>query len=188
MLTRSTVRAAKNQKPDPNDSIMDEKTGNLWQILSTNLEWIRSSDTKATAILTIYGIVITLVYSNASDILKTINLNPTMIFFSVLSAFTSLLAIFFGFRVIQPRVFPPSYVSVIFFGSVVSNFKDMESYHQFVNKLLDRKEGLDIDLARQIYINSVIASKKYRDVAYSIRFFVASLVLLLSELTFTLLR
>ncbi len=161
---------------------MDEKTGNLWQILETNLEWIRSSDNKATAILTIYGIVITLVYSNASEIFDSINENNALTTLSIISAITSLGAIYFGFRVIQPRVLPPNYISVIFFGSVASNFKDMDSYDGYVSKMLDRKEGLDADLTRQIYINSVIASKKYRDVANSIRFFVASLVILLSEL------
>ncbi|MEZ4949133.1 MAG: hypothetical protein R2784_07075 [Saprospiraceae bacterium] len=49
---------------------MDEKTENYWKILETNLDWIRYSDAKATGILTIYGLLVTIAFTNLNRIIE----------------------------------------------------------------------------------------------------------------------
>lgn len=51
---------------------IDEKLENYWRILQTNLDWIKSSDQKATIILTIYGIIIPFVNSRSDELMKAI--------------------------------------------------------------------------------------------------------------------
>ncbi len=158
---------------------MDEKTGNYWKILETTLEWIRYSDAKATAILTIYGIVITVVFSNLQNILSFLSGSAWIAVLAVLPLLSSLIAIFFGFRCISPRMERSSYRSIMFFGSIMKHFPDEEAFREATHKVLDTRVGLDDDLAHQIYINSRIAHKKFRDVSLSIRFFVISMVMAL---------
>jgi len=40
----------------------------LWKILLKNIEWIKFSDTKAVFLLTIYGVLLTIVYSNSGKV------------------------------------------------------------------------------------------------------------------------
>lgn len=160
---------------------MDEKTENYWRILQTNLDWIKYSDAKATGLLTVYGVLVTVAFSNKDAFVGILHSRP-LVFILTLTVVVSLLAIFYGFRCISPRLKTPSHVSMIFFGSIVSNFKSMEDYREFSHKLLNSKVGIDDELARQIYINATIAAAKFRDVSLSIRYFIISFLLLMLEI------
>ncbi len=156
---------------------MDEKTGNYWKILETTLEWIRYSDAKATAILTIYGIIVTVVFSKFEEVMNLQEESSYLWMLMMLPLLSSLVAIFYGFRCINPRMEKSDNASIMFFGSITKRYKTEEEFRQATHKVLDSKVGLDDDLAHQIFINSRVAYKKFRDVSLSIRFFVISIVL-----------
>lgn len=166
---------------------MDEKTENYWRILEANLEWIRYSDAKATGILTIYGIIITVAFTKIIDILEVISGSWMLITMTTASGISSLLAIYYGFRSISPRLLTQYDKSIIFFGSIVENSNDVQTFRDFSHRLLDSPAGLDNALAAQIFINARIASVKFRNVSSSIRYFVASFLILLGEMVVILL-
>lgn len=161
---------------------MDEKTENYWRILQTNLEWIRYSDAKATGILTIYGVLITVAFTNIVEIFEFITTSWILIALTMLAGFSSLIAIYYGFRSISPRVETMDHKSIIFFGSIMEHSETMESFRRYSHEVLDSRVGLDDDLARQIYINARIASAKFQNVSSSIRYFIVSFLLLLAEM------
>lgn len=166
---------------------MDEKTENYWRILEANLEWIRYSDAKATGILTIYGVLITVAFTKILDILEIISSSYLLIGLTTVSGLASLVAIYYGFRSISPRLIVEQHRSIIFFGSIVQHSSDVNSFRAYSHEVLDSPRGLDDDLAAQIYVNARIASLKFKNVSASIRYFIISFLTLLSEMVLFLL-
>lgn len=158
-----------------------EKSEHYWRILEAIHESIRYSNVKATAILTVYGILISLAYSNLDLIVSGVDRSLYIMVLAGLVALLSSLAIFFAFRSIQPRLLASDYPSVIFFNSITKNFEDCESYIRKAEEVIDSDQGIGIeeDLARQIHINARIASAKFALIRHSVQFFVLSLLLLL---------
>ena len=71
---------------------IDEVTENYWRILDVNLAWIRQSDTKAYTIFMIYGISISLVFSNVEMIAAMVKNSYIVLILSVLYLVASLVA------------------------------------------------------------------------------------------------
>ena len=166
---------------------MDEKTENYWRILEANLTWIRYSDAKATGILTIYGVLITVAFTKIFDILEVISTSWMLIVLTTVSGVSSLVAIYYGFRSISPRLLTQDHRSIIYFGSIVKHSSDMQAFRAYSHEVLDSPLGLDNDLAAQIYINAQIASLKFKNVSASIRYFIVSFLTLLAEMVLFLL-
>ncbi len=57
------------------------KIQEYWNILGNINDWIKYSDTKATILLTLYGVIITIVYTNANDTLIGFNSSNWTLFF-----------------------------------------------------------------------------------------------------------
>lgn len=161
------------------ESSLDSVAENYWRILDVNLAWIRQSDTKAYTIFMIYGISISLVFSNV-DMIKSLIINSKLVMLlAVIYLGASLVAIIFGFRCIQPSLklkFPPS---VIFFGSIARTYTTPEDYHQQSKKVLGDPDKMNQELCNQIFINSIIARGKFEDITKSISAFLVSLITLL---------
>jgi hypothetical protein len=169
----------KNWKNPP---IMDEKTGNYWKILETTIDWIKYSDAKATGILSIFGLIVTVVYANIDDI-RTVMVDSVAVgVLTILAGLSSMIAIFFAFRCISPRIVKNQSNSIMFFGDIVNGFNSAEEYKAKTHQILDSNVGLDNELAQQIFVNSQIAKKKFKDVGMAIRFFVTSILFLLFEI------
>jgi hypothetical protein len=165
---------------------MDEKTANYWRILEINLDWIKFSDAKATGILTIYGIIVTVVYSNAVDIFGGEGVPLSQIIISATFGLASLAAIYYAFRCITPRIMPSNQPSIIFFTTIRQYYPLMEDYLKASHDVLDSKVGLDEQLARQIHINALIAQQKFNNVTLSIRYFVISILLLIGDIVMSI--
>ncbi len=162
-----------------NESSLDASVDNYWRILDVNLAWIRQSDQKAYTIFTIYGISISLVFSNIAIIKNLLEKSIVVDVVSVIYFISSLIAIIYGFRCIQPNIhmkFPPS---IVFFGNIASNFKSPVEYHDHSKEIIVHIEKMQQELCNQIYINSIIAHKKYNDLKKSITAFLVSLISLL---------
>ena len=158
---------------------IDEVTENYWRILDVNLAWIRQSDTKAYTIFMIYGISISLVFSNVEMIAAMVKNSYIVLILSVLYLVASLVAIVFGFRCIQPSLklkFPPS---IIFFGSIARSVSSPEEYYAKSLKVLEAHDKIQMELCNQIYINSIIASGKFDDISKSRSAFLVSLITIL---------
>lgn len=168
---------------------MDEKTENYWRILEMNLEWIRYSDAKAAGILTVYGVIVTVVYSKAAELFAKTGSNgwfSAEMITTITFGLASLIAIYYAFRCITPRIVKSEHPSIIFFTTIRQHYHTMQDYQDATHQILESRVGLDEQLAQQIYINAKIAQQKFSNVANSIRYFVLSILLLVADIAVTI--
>ena len=147
-----------------------------WNILSKTTDWIKFADTKAVVILTVYGIIITIIYSNAAEVYNFLSQTWIFIILSSISTIFGAISIGYSFSAINPKIKNDNPNSLIYFGHI------QEKYYNDLSDALKENENIEIQISEQIYSNSKIAWKKYRNVSISIKFFVASIALVLIEL------
>jgi hypothetical protein len=152
------------------------KIQEYWNILGNINDWIKYSDTKATILLTLYGIIITIIYSNATESLNGINNSNWTLFFSVLSIIFSALSIVFAFLCINPKLKNSNPNSIIYFGHIQEKFKNADEYYTKSSEILSNETKHQKELSEQIHSTSVIAWKKFKNISWSIRFFAGSLI------------
>ena len=156
---------------------------NLWKTLTTINEWVRFSEGKAVALLTAQGVLIA--------VLSQILLTGNQIFGTIESLLSGIAIIlntasmFFSFLCLNPRLKLRGGISPLFFGSIASSFKDSIEYYEFYRSKMNTDETISKELCGQIFVNSQIANRKYRHVAYSIRLFFGSA---LAWILFTVVR
>ncbi len=152
------------------------KIQEYWNILGSVNDWIKYSDTKATILLTLYGVIITIVYSNSTDVLSGITNSNWTLTFSVLSAICSLISIVFAFLCINPRLKNENPNSIIYFGHIQKKFQNANDYLSSSLEIFENESNYQKELTEQIHTNSGIAWKKFSNVTWSLRFFFGTLV------------
>ncbi|MDP3314141.1 Pycsar system effector family protein [Lutibacter sp.] len=155
------------------------KTQEYWNILGNINDWIKYSDTKATILLTLYGVLITIIYSNSTDVLIGLNKSNWILGFSIISMIFSLISIIFSFLCINPRLKNENPNSIIYFGHIKEKFKNSDEYSIHSSNILSSDESYLKELTEQIHTNSSIAWKKFSNVTWSIRFFFGVLICLI---------
>jgi len=153
-------------------------TQELWNILTKTTDWVKYSDTKAVLLLTVHGILLTIIYTNAYNVYDYSFENWFTILLTILITGTTLTSIVYSFLVINPRLENNNPTSLIYFGHIQEQFKDYSSYYQAVKDTFTDNEKLNGQISEQIHINSIIAWKKFSMFTLSMRYFFTSLVLL----------
>lgn len=148
---------------------------NQKDILQYNVEWLKFAETKATLIITVQGVLLTIIYTNAKDLYEAITSSNVQFVLTVISALLFLLTLLFSFLAINPNLKNNLKKSAIYFGTI-KNYKNYSEYHNTLKEL--NEEEINEMLSEQIYINSNIAWNKFVKVGWAIRFF-SSLVLVL---------
>lgn len=149
------------------------------QILQLNIEWLRFSETKATLILTVYGIILTLVYTNSTSVFASIKGSCMILTLAFLYGAVSLASITMAFWCINPILKSKNPNSIIYFGHISKKFKSESEYKNFAHSVLENEDSYHDQLTGQIFSISKIAWKKYTCVTWSLRLFISSLVLML---------
>jgi Family of unknown function (DUF5706) len=152
-------------------------TQELWNILTKTTDWVKYSDTKAVLLLTLHGVVLTVIYTNANSVYEFSSSNWFTILLTFAIAGTSLASIIYSFLVVNPRLKNNNPTSLIYFGHIQEKFKNYTDYFQSAKAVLNDKEKLDEQLAEQIHINSKVAWKKYSFIGLSFRYFFATIIL-----------
>lgn len=150
-----------------------------WSILQNNIEWLKFSETKATLILTLYGLILTILYTNSKEVLESVRKSNWILFLLIISAATSILSIVYAFLVVNPRLNNINPNSIIYFGHIQKKYVTCKSYKESADKVLENEGQFTDQIAEQIHSISKIAWKKYTYFAYSFRLFVCSLSMLL---------
>ena len=158
------------------------KEQEYWNILNNINDWIKYSDTKATILLTIYGVIITIIYSNANESLIGITDSNWVLCFSILSTISSVLSILFCFLCINPRLKNNNPNSVIYFGHIQEKFNNAEEYSKQASDIINDTKLYYKELSEQIHTNSKIAWNKFKNVTWGIRFFFFSLLFMVSSI------
>lgn len=166
------------------------------QNLNRIVSWIHNCDTKSSFILTLQGLVLSLIFtSNFSSYFTetfqrnfTTELNLETILFFIegvvlsLFLFTSLMQLVHILLALVARLNPKIYKekglvldSIFFFGSIASM-----DYEKFKNTLKDSDEAkIENDLDSQIFINSKICNLKFKYYNKAIMYLFFSLILVI---------
>ncbi len=157
---------------------MEEKE-EYWKILNNTNDWIKYSDTKATIILTMFGVLITIIYSNSAEVLAGIQNSNWILFFSILTGICTTLSILFAFLCINPKLTNSNPNSIIYFGHIKKKFKTSEEYSKKASKIMANSDSYRKELAEQVHTNSKIAWGKFKNVTWCVRFLFSSLSFML---------
>lgn len=157
-----------------------------WKIMQQNVDWIKFSDQKAGLLLSVYGIISTLLYTNSHDVYAAFKTDKYLLYLGVLSIALAAISIYFCFRTINPWLRNSNPQSIVFFGHI-SAHKSYKDYLAHSKAILNKQDDYECHLAEQIYINAGICKRKFENVAYGIRFFIAFIgTLLFAVLTYLL--
>ncbi|SDP86407.1 hypothetical protein SAMN05428975_3127 [Mucilaginibacter sp. OK268] len=150
-----------------------------WEILQTNIEWLRFSETKATLVLTVYGVLFTLIYTNSTAVFTSVSASGWLLFMVFVYVGFALTSIGFAFLCINPILQNKNPNSIIYFGHISKKFKNKREYMDFAKTILDDEEKYADQITEQIYVISKVAWNKYVKVTWALRFFIGGLAWLL---------
>lgn len=186
----STEKNSNNTKPN-----IDYQIEITTQTLERNLGFISNCDNKASIILTAVGVLLTIILTSEGlasikDILKKSLSQITFLnFIYMFMFFSSVIILLSGILFLISVLIARSGISetkgfknsLIFFGGI-NSFNRIANYEKAIKKM-DKKDLLD-DLISQIYINSKIATKKYRKYNLGLKFTVVGFFLFIGVILF----
>jgi len=158
-----------------------------WQILQLNIEWLRFSETKATLVLTVYGVIFTIAYANSTAVFTSLSTSGWLLILIFLYGGLSLTSIVFAFLCVNPALKNKSPTSIIYFGHIKKDVS-VATYKTRAQVIIDDEDKLTDEITEQIHIISKIAWQKYRSVGWSLRFFIGSLIILILSVFFYLIH
>jgi len=165
-----------------------EKYEQYWAILKNNQEMIRFSEVKAGLVVSIFGVLFSLMLNSVTWIKDAIE-HWHMIQIGILGLFIllTMISLFYAFRVFMPRFENKNPTSVIYFGDIVADFKEYKAYHAYLENAVVDDAQMSMQLAEQIHTNSSIALKKMQSVNKAMRYMMIALFLLIVLVGFLLL-
>lgn len=147
-------------------------------------EAIRSADQKVAVLLGFQGVLLTLIFPNATTLLSQTS-NPFAIVTSILGLILLLAGITKSLMAIIPRLNNKAgNLTFSYFGSIAQ--RSFENFSEKVEAL--SYENYRKNLIREIYDVSKIALAKYTNFRQSVIFFSIGMILLLAAYSFSLLR
>lgn len=157
-------------------------TQELWNILTKTTDSVRYSDSKAVSLLTVHGVIITVIYTNATIVYSYVASCTMTLILGFMTAVSILASVVISFMVVRPFMVKNTPPSLMYFGNIQANYKNHQDYYQALKETFSDSDKIDEQLAQQIHINSIIAWRKFTMVGRSIQFFYVSLFLLLVNL------
>lgn len=158
---------------------MNNQIENYWKIYLMINDWIKFADVKAGILLTIYGLISTIVYTNANSVYLNLQVSSFRIIICVGICLSSIVSITYTFLCINPRLNKPNIKSIIFFGDIANKFDSFENYYDESVRIVKDDPKLIKQITEQIYTNSLIASKKFHNIKIAVQFFSISIFLLI---------
>lgn len=157
----------------------DEKINVYWSGIGYINGLNRSSEIKAGLIISFYGLLLGVVFEVATGVESSLELN--LLLSSILLVFVFFVArsIYFSFKCFMPQIETKFSPNMFFFHDAVTKYGQSKDYAKQLMELMDDETQLYEQLGEQIYVNSLIASKKFRDVNKSVKNLVFSFIPLL---------
>jgi hypothetical protein len=155
------------------------KSDNYWNILNSIDDSIKFADAKAIALLSIYSILITILFTGSGVITSFTELNVLEIIVLVFSCLSFIISTYYAFRCLRPSFIYKSKESILFFSSISNQFESAEKYYESSYKILSDDKKLFEQLSEQVFTKSKIASGKYKQVKISFNFFIIFIIFLI---------
>lgn len=152
---------------------MKKQIEQLWKVYDTTNEWIRFSDTKATAILAMNGIIAGFYFSNMTKLQNMLAIRHILIIPLVVGVCTILFSTICSALCMVPRLKIVKDDSLIFFSDIAKGYSTVDSYEKAIKKTLT-DDGVKTEITHQIWANSKVAHEKYNWITYSVYFFAAT--------------
>lgn len=147
-----------------------EKYEQYWHILKNNQEMIRFSEVKAGLVISIFGLLFSVLLSSTTWIKEQLADGPWyLLMLVIVFILITLVSMYYAFLCFRPRFENKNPTSVVYFGDIVSDFPKYMDYHTYVEKTVVDDHEMSIQLAEQIHTNSTIAFRKFRVVSKSIK-------------------
>ena len=158
---------------------MEDLVDHYWGAINYIFGLIKASEIKAGLILSFYGIVLNLIYQGFGSTIGSLQEDELFLALLMLWFNATVISIYFSFRCFMPRIESNYEKNVFFFGDIISSFGDIKSYSRTLYEISTDELKLFEQLGEQIFINSKIASEKFKNVNHSLRYLSISLILLL---------
>jgi hypothetical protein len=157
-----------------------EKYEQYWHILHNSQEMIRFPEVKAGLVISVYGILFSVMLNSSTWIRESMDGWPVVVFVIIGFFVTAtLISLYFAFKCFRPRFENKNPTSIIYFGDIVSDFKEYMAYHSFLEKTVIDDVEMSVQLAEQIHTNSSIARRKFQAVSKAIKVLFVSVFLLI---------
>jgi hypothetical protein len=145
-------------------------------------EWIRFSDTKAAIILGIYGAVGAVALPGLIDNISLIQENDVLFVFLTIGMVLSILSVIFSILCLIPTLRIKGKIkteepSLIYFKNIAENYSNPIDYDNKINETIGNTVELQKQFTQQIWINSKIATKKYKSIILSVWFLIGSIII-----------
>jgi hypothetical protein len=141
----------------------------LWNNYILTHDLIKFSDTKAAAILAADGVIALIIFANISNIKDYIVNDNTIQLLFIIGTISYCGSFFFAVLSIIPITQIDKENSILFFGHIAKNFKSSQDYENNAIKKLGEDNALISEICQEIWIDSLIAQKKYALVSWSLR-------------------
>ncbi len=176
--TEHTEKPIPTLKPSDVGGHTEELVDHYWGSINYIFGLIRASEIKAGLILSFYGIILNLIYTNIGEVLKQA-VNHSVLYVLLALWFTAtVISIFFSIRCFMPRIESKFNKNVFFFKDVITHYGNVKEFSKtFYRISLDQEELFD-QLGQQIFINSKIAALKFKNVNRSLLLLAIGLLLL----------
>lgn len=153
-----------------------------WNILNNISELIRFSDQKAGIIITVYGVVLTLIYTNSTNVLLAIQHSNLQIVLAILATTSATISVIISFLCLNPRLNNPNAHSIIYFRHI-SNHSSHKDYLLHSSNIINDETKIISHITEQIHVNAKIADNKFTKVTWAIRFFFTTLIIVIISIS-----
>lgn len=157
----------------------EDKINVYWNGISYINGLNRSSEIKAGLIISFYGLLFGVVFKMATGMESNFHFNVLLSGTFIVFIFFVSRSIYFSFRCFMPQIETKFKPNMFFFHDVVTKYGTVQEYSKNLMDLMDNEIQLYDHLGEQIFVNSLIASKKFTDVNKSVKNLVYSFIPLL---------
>jgi len=154
----------------------EEKIIVYWETIRHISELNRTSELKAGLIMSFYGLVLGVIFEMAANMETNFQFNAVLVIVVLIYFFFVGRSIYYSFKCFLPQIETNFDKNMFFFYDVITHYGDIRSFSRKFHGLLENDRALYGQLGQQIYVHSMIASKKLGNVNKSVRNLVYSFI------------
>jgi hypothetical protein len=157
----------------------EEKLIVYWETIRHISELNKTAELKAGLIMSFFGLVLGVVFEMALNLESNFKPNAVLIIIVAIYFIFVGRSIFFAFKCFLPQIETSFDDNMFFFIDVINKYGDIRSFSKQFHELLENDRDLYDQLGQQIFVHSLIASKKLGNVNKSVRNLAYSFVLMM---------
>jgi len=132
----------------------------FWKIHDTIMDWTKHCDTKAEVLVVLNTAIASFTFLKIIEKHSFIVCHGFVCTFTILALIFWAVSLWYSLSCIKPNLGTGNPVSLIFFRHIAEKYTNYESYYNDLNGCND-DEFKKKEITQQIWINSIIANKKY---------------------------